>query len=346
MHNILLTGGLGFIGSHICIELLNNGYNAIIIDNLSNSSIEMLDKIFKITKQKPTFYQMDVQDLQLDTVFKTHNIDYVIHLAGLKAVNESIKYPIRYYDVNINSTLNLIKCMEANNCFNLVFSSSATVYGNQPSPLTEESEIGIGITNPYGETKFMIEKILLSLAIYNENWKIVSLRYFNPVGAHESGLIGESPNDIPNNLMPYIMRVTSKNNTYTNLDDVYRELRIFGDDYNTSDGTCIRDFIHVVDLAGAHLSAIEYLPKVNKYKFFNIGTGKGTSVLELVETFKKVNSVTLPYKIVGRRDGDLPVVYCDNTTAIKELGWKPNKRIGDMCKDSWRFQLSSCYNST
>jgi UDP-glucose 4-epimerase len=345
MTNILLTGGLGFIGSHISIELINSGYNPIIVDNLSNSSFTVLDNIEKICGKKPICYVMNVQDHSLNKVFEENKIDHVIHLAGLKAVSESIKNPLKYYDTNINSTLNLIRCMKDNNCYNLVFSSSATVYGDQPSPLTEASKIGSGITNPYGETKYMIEQILKSLVISDPKWRIVSLRYFNPVGAHDSGILGESPNDIPNNLMPFIMRVACKNNTFMKLDDVYNELKIFGSDYSTQDGTCIRDFIHVVDLAKAHLSAINYLPKIddNKYKFFNIGTGKGTSVLELVNTFRRVNNLIVPYRIVGRRDGDLPIVYCDNSYAIQELGWKPQKTVQDICKDAWRFQLSSCY---
>lgn len=345
MFNVLLTGGLGFIGSHICVELINNGYNAIIVDNLSNSSIDILDNIEKICNKRPLFYQMDLRDISLDNIFKNHKIDYVIHLAGHKAVAESVRDPMKYYDNNINSTINLIRCMQSNNCYNLVFSSSATVYGDQPSPLNEKSNIGINITNPYGETKYMIEKILMSLVKSNNNWKIISLRYFNPVGAHESGLIGESPNDIPNNLMPFIMRVACKNNTNMVLDSVYDELRIFGSDYTTPDGTCIRDFIHVVDLAKAHLCAINYMPNLfdNQYKCFNIGTGKGTSVMELLNTFRKVNSLLIPYKIVNRRDGDLPILFCDNTNAVNELKWHPEKSIADICKDAWKFQLLSCY---
>ncbi len=342
MYNILLTGGLGFIGSHVCVELLLHGYsNITIVDDLSNSSELVLDQIQKITYQRPKFYKLDIRDEELDSIFKDHQINVVIHLAGLKSVNESISNPIKYYDTNTGGTLNLIKCMANNNCYNLIFSSSATVYGNESSPLTELSKIGNGITNPYGETKYMIEKILMSLSQSDPKWKIVSLRYFNPVGAHESGLIGESPNGIPNNLMPYIMRVACKNNTDNELNCLYNEIRIFGNDYDTPDGTCIRDFIHVVDLARAHVAALCYISNINnyEYKFFNIGTGIGVSVLELVETFSKVNNVTVPYKIVGRRDGDLPVVYCDNKRAIDELGWKPEKTITDICQDAWRFQL-------
>ena len=211
--------------------------------------------------------------------------------------------------------------MEANNCYNLVFSSSATIYGSELSPITESSKIGSNITNPYGESKYIIEKMLMSLVKSNPSWRIVSLRYFNPVGAHESGFIGESPNDIPNNLMPFIMRVANNNNTTANLGSVYNELKIFGSDYTTPDGTCIRDFIHVVDLAKAHLASIKYIPKITEYKFFNIGTGKGTSVLELLNSFRKSNNLIIPYKIVDRREGDLPITFCDNTLALEELGY-------------------------
>lgn len=345
MPNVLLTGGLGFIGSHVCVELLNAGYDVVIVDDLSNSSVTVVDNIQKICNRRPIFYNMDVKDILFNNVFKEHDIDYVIHLAGYKAVGESVKDPIKYYDNNINSTINLIRCMEANGCHNLVFSSSATVYGDQPSPLNESSTIGSGITNPYGETKFIIEKMLMSLVKSDAKWRVVSLRYFNPVGAHESGLIGESPNDVPNNLMPFIMRVACKNNTNMNLGSVYDELKIFGSDYTTPDGTCIRDFIHVVDLAKAHIAAINYVHKVsgNEYKCFNIGTGNGMSVMELLNTFRRVNGLIIPYKIVGRRDGDLPILYCDNTKAIQELGWSPEKTSTDICKDAWKFQLLSCY---
>lgn len=342
--HILITGGLGFIGSHICVELLTSGFIPIIVDNLSNSDITTLERINKITGITPLFYAVDVKSPELYNVFDSHNIDCVIHMAGLKSVNESINNPIDYYDNNINSTLNLIKCMEAHNCYNLIFSSSATVYGTESSPLTEDSKIGIGITNPYGETKFFIEKILMSLCKSNPIWNITSLRYFNPAGAHISGLIGENPKDIPNNLMPYIMRVAKKNDISLsqnshNLGSEYRYLKIFGSDYNTPDGTCIRDFIHVVDLAKAHLATIHFNDSTQpKYDYFNIGTGKGVSVLEMVSTFANINGHRVPYLFTDRRHGDIDVVYCDNSKALSQLNWKPEKTIKDICKDAYNFQ--------
>lgn len=345
MKNVLLTGGLGFIGSHICVELLNSGHTVIIVDNLSNSSIKVLDNIEKICNKKPIFYQLDVKDPDLDVIFMDHKINYVIHLAGLKSVTQSIKNPLKYYDININTTLNLIKCMQNNNCYNLIFSSSATVYGNQneiDKAITEKESIGHFITSPYGETKYIIEMMLMSLCRSSNKWRIITLRYFNPVGAHQSGLIGESPKDKPNNLMPYIMRVAYKNNIDCNFDNEYDELKIFGDTYETDDGTCVRDFIHVSDLAKAHLLSINYMPKIkdNEYKCFNIGLGKGISVLQLVNTFSAINKVKLPYKIVDKRQGDIAILYCDNSLAINELEWMPIKDINDMCKDSWKFQLN------
>lgn len=339
MEFILVTGGFGFIGSHICVELLNKDKQIIIVDNLSNSSASVGNKIKEITGKNLIYYCMDVQSSKLETVFENHNIEYVIHLAGIKSVNESIKYPMRYYDTNINSTLNLLHCMEKFNCHNLIFSSSATVYGSAPAPLTEESPIGTGISNPYGETKFVIERLLMAIANSDPKWHIISLRYFNPIGAHKSGLIGENPNDIPNNLMPYIMRV-AYHNTNEGVENAYDHLTIFGNDYDTHDGTCLRDYIHVVDLANAHLSAMNYISKKREtnYHYFNIGTGKGTSVMELVNTFSSVNNCKLPYIIGDRRPGDLPIVYCNNQKALEELGWKPTKNVDDMCKDAWNFQ--------
>jgi UDP-glucose 4-epimerase len=339
-YTILLTGGLGFIGSHICVELLTLGHCVVIIDNLSNSSVTVLDSIRTITGLTPAFYQLDARDPGIRIVFDNHRIDSVIHLAGLKSVNESIRCPIKYYDQNINSTLNLLQVMEKYECHDLIFSSSATVYGSANVPLTEQSIIGQGITNPYGETKFMIEKMLMSVSESDSKWNIVSLRYFNPIGAHDSGLIGENPNDIPNNLMPYIMRVAAKNNNQnSSLSDAYNKLNIFGNDYKTSDGTCSRDYIHVVDLALAHVKSLQYIQcNDNGYNYFNIGTGKGTSVLDLVNTFASVNNCILPYEFTDRRTGDLPIIYCDNSLAMNVLEWKPLKTLQDMCMDSWNYQ--------
>lgn len=317
MTKVLLTGGLGFIGSHICIDLIQNNYIPIIVDNLSNSDESVLDKIEKITNYRPIFYYMDVCDSKLEVIFKEHEIYSVIHLAGLKSVSESISTPLLYFDVNINSTLNLLRCMQNAKCYRLIFSSSATVYGTNVSPISDTAEIGRGITNPYGQTKYFIEEILKSLTVSNSKWHIISLRYFNPVGAHSSGLIGESPKNIPTNLMPILLR--------------NKTIQVFGGDYNTSDGSALRDYIHVCDLASAHIHVL----KINVYKYtsYNIGTGKPTSVIELINCFNRVNNTNLQYDVVDRRPGDLESVYC----IPSNLDWKPKHSIDDMCVDAYNF---------
>jgi len=336
---IIITGGAGFIGSHTCVELMNS-YNLVVIDNLLNSKKEVIDKVKQITqKDNIQFYNFDLLDkTQLDTIFQKYNPYGVIHFAGLKAVGESVKKPCYYYQNNLITTLNLLEVMEKNNCFKLIFSSSATVYGAQKSPLKEDFTIGQNITNPYGQTKAMIEQILKDMCISNNKWNIISLRYFNPVGAHSSGLIGENPNDIPNNLMPYVLKVAVNNNTKNNLGSQFDMLNIFGDDYNTSDGTCQRDFIHVVDLAKGHVSALNKMVDLDGYNVFNLGTGNPTSVLELVTTFKKVNNIDIPYKFANRREGDLDVTFCDPDYTYRILNWKTEKTIEDMCRDAWYFQ--------
>lgn len=329
---ILVTGGLGFIGSHIVVELLEQGYKVVVIDNLSNSKIEVVDKIKKITNKEFAFYLGDVCDKQiLNKIFNENSINAVIHLAGYKAVPESVKQPLKYYQNNLISTLFLCEVMSLYNVKNLVFSSSATVYGN-PSrlPITETDEVG-KTTNPYGETKYMIEKILKDLYYSDNEYNIAILRYFNPIGAHKSGLLGEDPNGIPNNLMPYIVKVANKE---------LKELSIFGNDYDTVDGTGIRDYIHVVDLAKGHIKALEWVFKNKGLDYFNLGTGKGYSVLELVEAFKKYNKVDLPYKIVERRPGDIASCYADCTHAKEILDWESSLNLKDMVIDSYNFVKS------
>lgn len=342
MRNIIITGGTGFIGSHTCLELIND-YNLIVLDNLINSKENIIDKIKLITKKNNiSFFQLDLTNKnELMKIFDIYKPYSVIHFAGLKAVGESIKKPTFYYQNNIISTLNLIEIMEKYNCYNLIFSSSATVYGIQKSPLKESYEIGKNITNPYGQTKFMIEQILKDLCISNNKWNIVSLRYFNPIGAHPSSLIGENPNDIPNNLMPYLLKVAVNNNTNFNYGKVFNELKIFGNDYETNDGTCQRDFIHVVDLARGHYCALNKINQLNGYHVFNLGTGKSTSVLELINKFIKINNLKLPYKFADRRNGDLDICFCDPSNSLKILNWKTKLNIEDMCKDSWNFQLNN-----
>jgi UDP-glucose 4-epimerase len=335
MH-ILITGGAGFIGSHTCVELLNAGHDIVVVDNLTNSNIESLNRVEKMTNKKIIFHKIDMLNYNdLYNIFINNDFYCVIHFAGLKSVNESINDPILYYDNNLRSTINLLKVMQQVNCKRLIFSSSATVYGELKSPLIETMEIGKNISNPYGQTKFMIEKMLDDLDI---SWKIISLRYFNPVGAHESGLIGEDPNGIPNNLMPYILKVAVNNNTNKNLGIKYDRLTIYGNDYSTKDGTCLRDFIHVVDLAKGHLKAVQHIDNVTGNDKINLGTGEGISVLEIVETFKKENKLSLPYIIDKKREGDQEQVFCDPSKAFKLLGWKTEKSIKDICIDAWRWQ--------
>jgi len=329
---ILVTGGLGFIGSHTAVELLNSNNEVVIVDNLYNSRENVLEKLEKITGKEIKFYKCDLTNKEeLDKVFVAEkNIDSVIHFAGYKAVGESVKKPIMYYSNNLISTTNLLEVMEKYNVKKIVFSSSATVYGNPGVPKYKE-EFGRGeTTNPYGTTKAMIEKILEDLYFSDNSWEITILRYFNPVGAHESGLIGEEPNGIPNNLMPYVMKVASGK---------LETLSIFGNDYPTPDGTGVRDYIHVVDLAKGHVKALE---KMNGgLKVYNLGSGKGVSVLELVNTFQKVNDVKVNYKIVDRRAGDLAEYYADPSKALEELGWKTEKTLEDICRDAWNYEKNN-----
>lgn len=327
--HILVTGGTGYIGSHTVIELLEQGHTVTIIDNLVNSQLSVLDKITQITGKKPDFHEIDLLDADsLDQLFDQTSFDLVIHFAGLKAVAESIKKPLKYYDNNITGTINLLKSMQSHSVKNLIFSSSATVYGDQAKDgkCTETIQTGIGITNPYGKTKYMIEEILKDLAASDPEFNIIALRYFNPVGNHSSGLLGENPNGIPNNLMPYIMKVASGE---------LKELRIFGNDYDTKDGTCQRDFIHVVDLAKGHLAAIQGLkPGFNVY---NLGTGHPTSVYEMVTAFEENSGRSLPHSFAPRRPGDLAILYADPTKAEKELNWHADLTISDAIKDILTF---------
>ncbi len=328
---ILVTGGLGFIGSHAVVELLDEDYEVVVIDDLSNSSSDVVDKIKEITGKDFKFYEADVCDLDvLEKIFSEEKIDAVMHFAGYKAVGESVREPIMYYENNLVSTLHLCKKMLEHECYKFIFSSSATVYGDpEKLPITEDCKVG-GTTNPYGTTKLMIEKILSDIHIANPKFTAIILRYFNPIGAHKSGLIGEKPNGIPNNLMPYIVRVASGE---------LEILSIFGDDYDTPDGTGVRDYIHVVDLAKGHLSALKKALKDEGLFYYNLGTGNGYSVLDLVKNFEKVNKVKVPYKIVERRPGDIASCYADPTKAYKELGWKAELGLEDMMRDSYNFIL-------
>ncbi len=335
MSSILVTGGAGFIGSHTCVCLLKKGHDVIVVDNLSNSQIEVVEAIEKIADRKIRFYEGDVTDRpSLEHVFKDNSIDAVIHFAGLKAVKESIEKPLLYYSNNIVSTLMLCQVMQAFSCKTFVYSSSATVYGLENiSPMHEE--MAVSAINPYGQSKLMQEQILRDLAISDPDWRIMVLRYFNPVGAHESGLIGENPNGIPNNLMPYICNVALGKAEYLN---------IFGNDYDTSDGTGIRDYIHVMDLAEGHVLALDYVSQHEGIDIINLGTGRGTSVLELLKAFEDATGKSIPKKFVSRRDGDIPSCYADVKKAEKILKWTPLRSLSDMCKDSWRFSLNSQLN--
>lgn len=327
--SVLVTGGTGYIGSHTVVELINSGYDVIIIDNLSNSKKDVVDKIEKITGIRPKFYEGDVCDKELLTsIFKDNKIDSVIHFAGYKAVGESVSKPLMYYRNNIDSTLNLCEVMNEFNVKRIVFSSSATVYGDPKKlPITEDMEVG-GTTNPYGTTKYYIEGILRDLYISDNGWKVILLRYFNPVGAHSSGLIGENPNGIPNNLMPYIMKVA-----VGELD----HLNVFGNDYDTHDGTGVRDYIHVVDLAKGHIKAIEHIDDIDGVRVYNLGTGNGYSVLDMVKAFEKTNNIKVPYEVGPRRDGDIASCYADSSLAYKELGWKAELNIDDMVSSAYNF---------
>lgn len=325
---ILVTGGAGFIGSHTCVELLDAGFEVVIIDNFYNSSPDVLDKIRSLTNKEFAFYEGDVCDEEiLEKIFSEHSIDGAIDFAGYKAVGESVAKPIMYYKNNLNSLLTLCDVMARHNCKNIVFSSSATVYGDPASvPITED--FPLSTTNPYGTTKLFGEQILRDLHVSDATWSIAILRYFNPIGAHSSGLIGENPKDIPNNLMPYICKVGTRE---------LQELSVFGDDYPTKDGTGVRDYIHVVDLAKGHIAALNAICNTHKVDAFNLGTGKGFSVLDLVKAYSTINNIEIPYKIVARRAGDIAECYADTTKAEKELGWKAEKTIEEMCKDSYHF---------
>ena len=336
---ILVTGGLGYIGSHTCVELLNSGYEVIVVDNLYNSSLDVIDKIEQITGKKIKFYEADVCDYEaVNKIFNENSIEAVIHFAAYKAVGESVKLPIIYYQNNLSSTLNVCKVMLEHGCWNFVFSSSATVYGS-PKELPIKEDFPLSTTNPYGTTKLMNEEILKDICIANKDFSVVILRYFNPIGAHSSGLIGENPKGIPNNLMPYIMRVAANNMKDKEKQvDAYKSLSVFGNDYNTKDGTGVRDYIHVVDLAKGHLKAIEKADNVSGINYYNLGTGNGYSVLDLIKSYEKVNNVVVPYKIVERRPGDIDSCYADATKAYDELGWKAELGIDDMCRDAYLFQ--------
>jgi UDP-glucose 4-epimerase len=325
--NILVTGGAGYIGSHTCVALLNEGQNVIIADNLINSKAETIDKIKQITNKNITFYKVDItEEAKVEIIFKNHKIDAIIHFAGLKAVGESVEKPLEYYYNNLLSTMVLCKMCKKYNVNKFVFSSSATVYGDNKVPFTETMELK-STTNPYGETKAMIERILTDIAKANHNFSVALLRYFNPVGAHESGLIGESPNGTPNNLMPYITKVAKGE---------LKKLHIFGNDYPTEDGTGVRDYIHVMDLAEGHVAALNKLtPGIH---IFNLGTGKGTSVMQLVKAFEETNDIKIPYEIAPRRPGDIASCYANATKANIELQWKAKRNIKDMCRDAWRFE--------
>ncbi len=328
--NVLVTGGAGYIGSHTCVELLQSGYGVIVVDNLCNSNPESLKRVQELTGKTLKFYEGDVRDgALLKKIFAENEIGCVIHFAGLKAVGESVAQPWRYYDNNLNSTLVLTKVMEEVGMQNLIFSSSATVYtGDNEMPLRETSRTGY-CTNPYGWTKYMTEQILSGMALADKKWGVVLLRYFNPIGAHASGRIGEDPQGIPNNLMPYITQVAVGRR---------EKLSVFGNDYDTHDGTGVRDFIHVVDLAKGHVAAVKYVTEHTGCEVFNLGTGSGYSVLDMVKTFEEVNNVPVPYVIVERRPGDLGTCYADPAKSAEGLGWKAEKTLADMCRDAWNWQ--------
>jgi UDP-glucose 4-epimerase len=330
---ILVTGGAGFIGSHTCVELLNAGKEIVVMDNLCNSSKKSLERVEQLTGKKVTFYQTDLLDVPgMEEIFKKEQIDAVIHFAGLKAVGESVKKPWEYYNNNITGTLNLVSVMRNAGVKNIIFSSSATVYGNPAFvPITEECPKGT-CTNPYGWTKSMLEQILTDIQKADPEWNVILLRYFNPIGAHKSGLLGENPNGIPNNLMPYITQVAVGK---------LPQLGVFGNDYNTHDGTGVRDYIHVVDLAIGHVKALKKIEEHAGLFVCNLGTGIGYSVLDVVKAFEKASGVKIPYEIKPRRAGDIDACYADPGLALKELGWKAERGIEEMCEDSWRWQKNN-----
>lgn len=322
-HNVLLTGGLGYIGSNIAVKLLEKNYNVCIIDNLSNTSIDRLDKIEKISNKKVQFANIDMNNIEdLDNFFSHNNINMVIHLAGYKSVGESVAEPLLYYSNNINITINLLNVMKKYNCMNLIFSSSATVYGNNIAPFNENMTTGINMTNPYGKTKYFIEEILKDFSHVCKKMNIIILRYFNPIGSDMSKLLCDDPNGIPNNLFPYILKVHKKE---------FCVLNIFGSDYNTKDGTCIRDFIHVQDIADGHISSLEYLNnKSNVFDIFNLGTGKPISVLDIICAFEKVNNTKIPYRFVEKRSGDIDISFADVSKSNTMLGWYAKLGLDDM----------------
>ena len=327
---ILVTGGAGYIGSHTCVELINNGHEIIVVDNLANSSAKAIERVEHITNAKIPFYQDDLLDAdEISKIFDEHQIDCVIHFAGLKAVGESVKKPLQYYTNNIQGTLNLLRVMSSHNVKNIVFSSSATVYGSPAEiPITESCPKGI-CTNPYGWTKWMLEQIMTDLHAADPDWNVVILRYFNPIGAHDSGLIGEDPKGIPNNLLPYIALVA-----IGKLD----KLGVFGDDYDTPDGTGVRDYIHVIDLAKGHVKALDKIAEKAGLKIYNLGTGVGYSVLDVLHAFERACGHEIPYEIKPRREGDIAQCYSDCSLACEELGWKAELDLDDMCASSWKWQ--------
>lgn len=330
MKNVLITGGAGYIGSHVAVELLNKNYKVIVYDNLTNSSKISVKRVEEITGKNIIFYEADILDeKKLSEVFEKENIDVVIHCAALKAVGESVKKPLEYYHNNISGTLSLLKIMRKYSCKNIIFSSSATVYGDpEKVPITEDFPKGV-CTNPYGWTKSMMEQIMTDLQKSDPEWKVVLLRYFNPIGAHESGNIGEDPQGIPNNLLPYIAQVAVGKLDY---------LRVFGDDYDTVDGTGVRDYIHVVDLAKGHVLSVDKIDKLEGVSIINLATGNGYSVLEVLKAFEKACGKKISYKIVERREGDIAKCFADASKAYEVLGWKAEKGIDEMCEDSWRWQ--------
>jgi len=335
--NILVTGGAGYIGSHTCVELLDSGHSVVVIDNLCNSEEESLRRVEKITGKKLRFYKGDIRNpALLKKIFGENKIDAVIHFAGLKAVGESVKIPLEYYQNNIGGTFTLCEAMRGAGVTNIIFSSSATVYGS-PESVPVREDFPLSATNPYGRTKLMIEEILKDLNVADSRWNITLLRYFNPIGAHKSGLIGENPRGIPNNLMPYITQVATGK---------LKKLRVFGNDYPTPDGTGVRDYIHVVDLAKGHVAALKNACSGGVH-IYNLGTGEGYSVLQVVSAFEKASGVKIPFEIVPRRAGDIAEVYADCSKALTELGWKATLGIDEMCADSWRWQSDNPdgYNS-
>lgn len=330
--SILVTGGAGYIGSHTTVELLNEGYQVVVVDNLANSSKKAIDRVEKITGKKLKFYELDIRNYQgLKKVFEAHKFEAVMHFAGLKSVNESIEDALNYYHNNVGGALNLLKVMEECDVKKMIFSSSAVIYDADNSMPVKEDGVK-GPINPYGQTKSMIEQILKDIIASKKGWQFTSLRYFNPVGAHESGLIGEDPSSVPNNLLPYISQVAIGK---------LETLKVFGNDYDTVDGTGVRDYIHVVDLAKAHVAALKKLAKPNVYSFYNIGTGYGTSVLKMIKVFEKASGKKISYEIVARRPGDIACCYADPSLAKDQLDWRAEKNILDICRDSWNWQVKN-----